>query len=116
MMAIQNATMQQYNFLTEMYKDSYFPDHLVKKIEDTLRHLCEQIEKQQPKDMKALCVLTHAAVEAINNIQEEFWEAESELETAARECICGDFIFILKNYGFDLDEDQYEEAIENRDW
>ena len=58
-------------------------------------------------------MLTQATTEAFNVLSEEFWEAGSEIETAAREAIGSDVEFILKAYGYDVD---IEEAIGNRDW
>jgi len=46
-------------------------------------------------------------------LQEEFYENDSEIETAARECIAMDFEFIAKSYGFEADS---EELIATRDW
>jgi hypothetical protein len=57
--------------------------------------------------------LTQATAEAFNELQDEFFEAGSEIETAAREAIGGDVAFILEAYGYDVD---IEEAIGNRDW
>ena len=42
-----------------------------------------------------------------NELAEEFYESDSEIETAARECIAGDFAFIAEANGFadaDLEE------------
>ena len=51
--------------------------------------------------------------EAINELQEEFEENDSELETAARESIGQNVEYILKWFGIDID---VEEAMEKRDW
>src|SRR5262245_43843180 len=47
--------------------------------------------------------LTQATTEAFNELNEEFFQAGSEIETAAREAIGGDIDFILKAYGYDVD-------------
>lgn len=113
-MEITNASMQDYSFLTDMYSDDYFPDFLVDKCRDILAQLCEEIETQKPADTDALFELTHAAVDSINQLEPEFMENESELETGAREALAGDFAAILAAYGFgDAD---LEEAIANREW
>jgi Family of unknown function (DUF5713) len=58
--------------------------------------------------------LTHAATDDFNQLAEEFFEAESEIETAARECIAADFEFIANAYGFANAD--VEELIATRDW
>ena len=112
-MPITNPKLQNYAFLKEMYDDGYFPDFLVDKGKAILTHLCEQMESEKPTDAEGVYRLTHAATEAFNELQEEFYENDSEIETAARDCIGMDFDFIVKAYGFDLD---VEEVIAPRDW
>lgn len=113
-MAITNPTLATYPFLEEMLEDSYFPDHLVRKGIEILHGLCEQIEAESPADLDALYVLTHAATDAFNDLAEEFEEADSEIETAARENIGRDVAAIAAGYGF-ADAD-IEELIATRDW
>ena len=113
-MAITNAKLKDYPFLQAMYRDSYFPDHLVDKGRQILIQLCETIEAVQPQDEAQLYALTHAATDQFNALAEEFNENDSEIETAARDCIGTDFGFIATAYGFagaDL-----EELIATRDW
>ena len=112
-MPIQNEAVRAHPFLQEMYQDGYFPKHLVDEVKRVLVELCEQIESTRPADDAALLVLTHAATERVNDLQEAFWEAESEIETAARDCIGMDFDFVARAYGFDVD---VEELISPRDW
>ncbi len=112
-MPITNETLKDYPFLQEMFDDDYFPDFLVEKGKNILIELCEQIESQKPQDLKALYALTHAATDRFNDLQEEFEENDSEIETAAREAIAADFAFLASAYGFDADT---EELIATRDW
>lgn len=113
-MSLSNPKMAAHRFLAEMYDDDYFPDELVKKGEDILVELCQQIEQQRPASLEELYELTHAATERFNDLQQEFDEQGSEIETAARECIAGDFEAIVHAYGFE-DADT-EELIATRDW
>jgi hypothetical protein len=113
-MSITNNSMNKYEFLKEMYGDAYFPKHLVKKGHDILVALCLKIEKAKPPNLDALYRLTHAATDEFNDLAEEFAEADSEIETAARECICIDMHNIAKAYGF-ADAD-IEELTATRDW
>jgi hypothetical protein len=111
-MPIQNEKVREHPFLQAMLADDYFPKHLVGKGQDILRQLAERIEREAP-DGKAVYALTQATTQTFNELQDEFFEAGSEIETAAREAIGGDVEFILKAYGYDVD---IEEAIANRDW
>ena len=113
-MSLSNPKMAAYRFLAEMYDDAYFPDALVKKGEDILVELCQQIEQQKPATLEQLYQLTHVATDRFNDLAAEFEEQDSEIETAARECIAADFEAIAHAYGFE-DADT-EELIATRDW
>ena len=113
-MNLSNATMAGYPFLKEMYRDSYFPDDLVKKGESILVDLCREIEKSGPTNLDELYVLTHAAANKFNDLQEEFEWRGIEIDTAAREAIAEDFENIAKAYG--LTEADDEELIATRNW
>lgn len=110
---IRDERLAAHEFLKDMVGDDYYPKPLVQKIVAILTRLCEQIEEQRPDDDAALFELTHAATEAINELQEEFWEADSDIETVAREAIAADFMRILDVYGYEVD---IEDAIAPRDW
>jgi hypothetical protein len=113
-MAIANEQIRNRQLLADMYADDYFPDFLVDKIKAILLDLCEQIERERPKDEQSLLKLTHAATERINGLAEEFEENDSELETGAREAMGAEFAYIVRAYGFeDVD---IEEVIAPRDW
>ena len=49
----------------------------------------------------------------INDLQDEFYENNSEIETVARDCIGVTVDYILKWFGIPID---MEEAIRERDW
>lgn len=110
---IMNEELKKYSFLSDMYNDSYFPDFLVDKGKLILVELCIEIEKENPKSLPELYKLTHAATDRFNDLEEEFDENESELETVARETIAVDFEFIAKSFKFDAD---IEELIATREW
>lgn len=110
---IKNQKMKNYTFLKEMYKDAYFPNFLVDKGKDILIELCLQIESQEPKNLKELYKLTHTATDKFNDLEEEFLENDSEIETGARDCIGMDFEFIANAYNFDAD---IEELTATRNW
>jgi hypothetical protein len=110
---VQNKAILGHAFLAGMYADSYFPKFLVDKGKEILLGLCVQIEEQAPKDLPALYRLTHAATIQFNELGDEFFENDSEIETRARECISRDFKFIAETYGFDAD---IEELTAPREW
>lgn len=113
MVNIENASIRAYQFLQEMFEDSYFPKPLVEKGKAIMLRLCEDIEREKPDTDAAIYALTHAATERFNDLEQEFVDAGSEIETAARENIAHDIAFILQTYGFELD---IEEAIAPREW
>tara|TARA_R110001592_G_scaffold363155_2_gene680826 strand:- start:14191 stop:14541 length:351 start_codon:yes stop_codon:yes gene_type:complete len=110
---LTNAQVKDYQFLDCMYQDSYFPKFLVDKCKFILLNLCQQIENQKPSHLKDLYQLSHVATNSINHLEDEFFENDSEIETAARECLAMDFEFIAKAYGFEAD---VEELIATREW
>ncbi|UUF15010.1 MULTISPECIES: DUF5713 family protein [Flavobacterium] len=110
---LKNEKMKDYVFLKDMYADSYFPKFLVDKIKTILINLCFDIEKTSPKNLDELYTLTHSATIKINELQDEFFEHDSEIETGARESIGQDFGIIAKSYGFNADG---EELISPREW
>ena len=112
-MRIKNEKAKNYEFLKEMYEDEYFPNFLVDKGKQILIRLCEAIEAHKPDSLEALYRLTHLATDEFNNLAEEFYNNNSEIETVARDCIGEDFDSIARIYGFDADS---EELIATRDW
>lgn len=101
-----------YKLLDEMYQDGYFPDFLVDKVRDELQKVICLLEKGE-KNTEIIQKKLDEAVRAINDLQKEFYENDSEIETAARDCIGGTVEYILKWFGIDIDT---EEAIRERDW
>jgi hypothetical protein len=110
---LKNETIRNYSFLADMYSDGYFPNFLVDKVKDILLEFCKKIEVEQPANLDELYQLSHVATELINDLQEEFYAADSEIETAARDTIGMDFDFIANSYNFDAD---VEMLIAPRDW
>jgi hypothetical protein len=111
---LKNAKMQSYTFLAEMYDDDYFPNFLVDKGKQILIDFCEAIEAEKLETLRDLYILSHAATEKFNDLEEDFEENDSEIETAARECIANDFYVIAQSYGFEAAD--IEELIAPRIW
>lgn len=113
-MAISNEQTRHHPFLQEMYEDDYFPNHLVTRGCLILQRLCMRIEAEPPAGLDALYLLTHAATEEFNALAVAFENHDSEIETAARECIAADFKTIARAYGFAGAD--IEEMIAPREW
>lgn len=111
---VGNEKIKQHVFLQCMLDDDYYPRHLVAKGQAILQRLCEDIEQQKPADLGSLYKLTQASTDAFNDLAGEFEEADSEIETVARECIAEDFVFIATAY--DFKNADAEELIATRDW
>jgi hypothetical protein len=112
--SLTNQQVAGHAFLKGMYDDGYFPDHLVDKGKAILLRVCERIETERPSDLAALYALTQAATEEFNALDDEFCDADSEIETVARELIAADFGFLASAYGFA--EADVEALIATRQW
>lgn len=101
-----------YKLLDEMYQDKYYPDFLVDKVGNELKKVIDLLENGET-DTGAVQEKLDEVVCAINDLQEEFDENDSEIETVARDCIGTAVAYILEWFGIPID---IEEAIRERDW
>lgn len=113
MKTLTEDEIDQLSLLEEMYQDGYFPNELVDRLKQILVDACRSIETTAPKSEAELYVITHAATERINDLQGDFEEAESEIETVARDSIAVSFGKVATVYGFEAD---LEELVATRDW
>ena len=113
-MKILNEKIIQHEWLKNMRQDEYFPNFLVDKLEAILLQVCYKIEDQNPNDISILYKITNEAVEVINDLQQDFGDNNSEIETVARDAIGMDFYFIAQTYGFSHADT--EDLIGNREW
>ncbi|MER7561359.1 DUF5713 family protein [Streptomyces sp. NPDC097941] len=109
-MNIGNQRVIAHSFLEALYRDGYYPDRAVDRGKEILLRLCERIETDRPADPAALYVLTQAATEEFNDLQDD----DFDIETVAREEIAEEFWFIARTYGFE--DADVEELIGTRDW
>ncbi|MDF3143629.1 MULTISPECIES: DUF5713 family protein [unclassified Streptomyces] len=109
-MNISNQQVTAHPFLKGLYEDGYYPDPAVDRGKAILLRLCERIEAERPADLAALYLLTQAATDEFNDLQDD----DFDIETVAREEIAEDFWFVAHAYGF-ADAD-VEELIATRDW
>ena len=101
-----------YNLLDEMYQDEYYPNFLVDKVKDELQKVIDLLESGET-NTETVQEKLDEVVCAINDLQEEFDENDSEIETVARDCIGVTVEYILEWFGIPID---IEEAIRERDW
>ena len=103
---------ESYLLLEELVNDDYYPKFLVEKVKEQILHvirLLENGETSQDVIQKKLDEMTLA----INGLEEEFEENDSEIETVARDSIGITVGYVLDWFGIDID---IETAIRERDW
>ena len=75
-----------YKLLDEMYQDDYYPAFLVDKVKDELQKVIALLESGET-DTEVVQETLDEAVCGINDLQEEFDENDSEIETVARDVL-----------------------------
>lgn len=103
---------KNYKLLAEMYEDEYFPNFLVDKMRDELQKIIDLLENGET-DAEAVQGQLDEVVCSINDLQDEFDENDSEIETVARDCIGETVAYILEWFNIPIET---EEAIRERDW
>lgn len=103
---------ESYKLLGDMYNDNYFPDFLVDKIRDLIRNVIDFLETGE-RDTEKIQNKFDEMTLAINDLEEEFEDNDSELETVARDSIGTTVEYILKWFDIDID---VEDAIGEREW
>ena len=101
-----------YTLLEDMYEDGYFPDFLVDKVKALVQDVISFLETGE-RDLEKIQEKFDAMTLAINDLEEEFEENDSEIETAARDSIGETVDYILKWFDIDID---VEDAIAEREW
>lgn len=101
-----------YQLLEDMYRDGFFPDFLVDKIKFLVQDVIAFLETGE-RGPEAVRNKFDEMTLAINDLQEEFEDNGSELETGARESIGETVGYILQWFDIDM---EVEDAIGERDW
>ncbi len=89
-----------------------FPNFLVDKIKLLIQNVIDFLETGE-QDLDKIQKEFDKMTVAINDLEEEFEENDSEIETVARDSICITVRYILEWFGIDID---VEDAIGERDW
>ncbi len=103
---------KNYKLLSDMYEDEYFPDFLVDKVKLLIQDVINFLETGE-SNLEKIQNKFDEMTEAINGLQEEFEENDSEIETSARESIGETTEYILKWFDIGIDT---EDAIARREW
>lgn len=103
---------ESYKLLEDMYNDDYFPNFLVDKIKALIQNVIDYLETGE-RDLDNIQKKFDEMTLAINNLEEEFEDNDSELETVARDSIGTTVEYILKWFDIDID---VEDAIGEREW
>ena len=103
---------ENYKILNAMYEDEYFPDFLTDKLKAAIEDLISFLETCE-KEKKKIQIKFDEMTVMINDLEEEFEQNDSELETVAREAIAETIEYILNWFEIDID---IEDALRERDW
>lgn len=103
---------QYFELLAYMHKDDYYPKFLVDRIQVLIEKVIALLETGETDLNKIQNVLDQMTL-GINDLAEEFYEHESEIETMARDDIAETIIYILNWFEIDID---IEEAVREREW
>jgi predicted DNA-binding ArsR family transcriptional regulator len=103
---------EDFEYLKEMYHDAYFPNFLVDKLKDVIKVTVKFIEETNHTKEEIQKALDQMTLKT-NELQEEFDQNGSEIESVARDSIALTVENILKYFDIDID---IEEAIREREW
>jgi hypothetical protein len=101
-----------FEFLPDMYQADYFPNSEVDKVKAAIQKVVTYLEKGETstkKIQKKLDSMTYT----INELQDDFVDHNSDIETGARESIAETVERVLMHFNIDID---IEEAIRVREW
>ena len=101
-----------YILIEDMVSDDYYPKFLVEKIKELIVPVISVLESGE-SDTETIQAKLDDMTCAINDLQEEFEENDSKIETVARDSIAVTIEYILEWFGIDID---VETALQERDW
>ena len=101
-----------FDFLPEMYADSYFPPAQVDKVKAAIQQVVAFLEQGHTNSEAVQQELDDMTL-TINELQNDFVDAGSEIESMARDAIADTVERVLAHFGVDID---IEEALQEREW
>lgn len=103
---------ENYVLLKDMVDDEYYPMFLVDKIKELMVPVIRLLENGETNKDIIQSKLDEMTL-AINELQEEFYDNDSEIETVARDSIAVTIGYIMEYFHIDID---METALRERDW
>ncbi len=103
---------EDYVLVQDMVADDYYPRFLVDKIQELIIPIIRLLENGETNITVIQGELDEMTL-AINDLQEEFDENDSEIETVARDSIAVTIGYILEWFEIAIDT---ETALRKRDW
>ncbi|MCD8102157.1 MAG: DUF5713 family protein [Alistipes sp.] len=103
---------EDFPYLPEMFEDEYYPRFLVEKVKDAIKECADYIGQGDHPIEDIQGALDRMTIR-INELEEEFDDNDSEIETIARDSIADTVARMLDFFGVDID---IEEAIRERNW
>ena len=103
---------ENYILLEDMVNDEYYPEFLVDKLKELIIPVIRLLENGETNTEIVQSKLDEMTL-AINELQEEFYDNDSEIETVARDSIAVTIGHIMEWFSIDID---METALRERDW
>lgn len=103
---------ENYKLIEEMVNDDYYPPFLVEKIKELIVPVIRLLENGET-DKDIIQGKLDEMTLAINDLQEEFDENDSEIETVARDSIAVTIEYIMEWFNINI---YIETALRERDW
>ena len=103
---------QDFKYLPDMYADQYYPGFLVDKAKEAIAEAVVFIGEAE-RTIEQIQEAFDKMTIKINDLEGEFDENDSELETVARESIAETVERIIQYFELDIST---EEAIREREW
>lgn len=103
---------ENYILLEDMVNDEYYPEFLVDKLKELIIPVIILLENGETNTDIVQSKLDEMTL-AINELQEEFYDNDSEIETVARDSIAVTIGHIMEWFSIDID---METALRERDW
>lgn len=103
---------ENYILLEDMVNDEYYPKFLVDKLKELIVPVIKLLENGETNTDIIQSKLDEMTL-AINELQEEFYDNDSEIETVARDSIAVTIGHIMEWFHIDID---METALRERDW
>lgn len=103
---------ENYVLVKDMVGDDYYPQSAVAKLQSLIKPVICLLESGET-GKEAIQSKLDEMTFAINELQDEFYSNDSEIETIARDSIADTIGYILKWFDIDID---IETAIREREW